>query len=115
MLASIPYMRGDKDILSNTEKTEAYYHRIFYFFFRMLYNEVYAEVRNAVGATDVIIKTPKYIYIAELKIDSSAYVALKQINDKDYAVPYLTDGRHIIKLGINFSTTTRNISEWLQA
>jgi hypothetical protein len=112
MLASIPFMRGDKEILADAAKTEAHYHIIFYFFFRMLYNEVLAEVRNAVGATDVTIKTPRYIYIVEIKIDSSAEVALKQIEEKGYAAPFLTDGREIVKLGVNFSTASRTISEW---
>jgi hypothetical protein len=31
LLASIPFMKGDKDILGDAEKTEAYYHRIFFF------------------------------------------------------------------------------------
>jgi hypothetical protein len=81
----------------------------------MLSNDVYAEVRNSIGATDVIIKTPKYIYIVEIKIDSSADIALKQIEDKGYATPYLSDGREIIKLGLNFSTEIRTISDWKQA
>jgi hypothetical protein len=115
LLASITFMRGDKDILGDAEKTEAYYHRIFYFFFRMLYNEVNAEVRNSVGATDVVIKTPKYIYVVELKIDSSADVALQQIEEKGYATPYLSDPRQLIKLGVNFSTATRTLSDWTQA
>jgi pentatricopeptide repeat protein len=46
MLASIPFMRGDKDILADAAKTEAFYHRIFFFFFRMLNNEVYAELTS---------------------------------------------------------------------
>jgi hypothetical protein len=115
MLASVPFMRGDKEILADAAKTEAHYHIIFYFFFRMLYNEVYAEVRNAIGATDVTIKTPKYIYIVEIKIDSSADIALRQIDEKGYAAPYIADGRQIIKIGVNFSTKTRTISEWKQA
>jgi hypothetical protein len=115
LLASIPFMRGDSDILGDAEKTEAYYHRIFYFFFRMLYNEVNAEVRNSVGATDVVIKTPKYIYVVELKIDSSVDTALQQIEEKGYATPYLSDQRQLIKLGVNFSTATRTLSDWKQA
>jgi hypothetical protein len=114
-LASIPFMKGDKDILGDAEKTEAYYHRIFYFFFRMLHNEVTAEVRSAKGATDVVIKTPKYIYIVEIKIDASPEAALQQIEDKGYATPYLTDGREVVKLGVNFSTDTRTIDRWLTA
>jgi hypothetical protein len=81
----------------------------------MLYNEVYAEIRNATGATDVTIKTPKYIYLVEIKIDSTADAALRQIDEKGYATPYLADGRQLIKLGINFSTATRTISAWRQA
>jgi hypothetical protein len=114
-LASIPFMKGDKDILGDAEKTEAYYHRIFYFFFRMLHNEVTAEVRSAKGATGVVIKTPKYIYIVEIKIDASPEAALQQIEDKGYATPYLTDGREVVKLGVNFSTDTRTIDRWLTA
>jgi Holliday junction resolvase-like predicted endonuclease len=81
----------------------------------MLHKDVYAEVRNAVGATDVVIKTPKYIYVVEIKIDSSAEVALKQIDDKGYATPYLADDRQLIKIGVNFSTATRTVSNWLHS
>ncbi len=115
MLASIPFMKGDKNILADAQKTEAHYHIIFYFFFRMLHNEVYAEVRNAAGATDVVIKTPKYIYVVEIKIDSTPETALKQIEEKGYATPYLSDSRELIKLGVNFSTATRTLSDWKQA
>jgi hypothetical protein len=114
-LASIPFMRGDKAILEDAEKTEAFYHRIFFFFFRMLHNQVNAEIRSAKGAADIVIQTPKYIYIAEIKIDSTPEAALAQIDDKGYATPFLTDGRQIVRLGINFSTQTRTIDRWLQA
>jgi hypothetical protein len=39
-------------------------------------------------------------------------MALRQIDDKGYAAPYLTDGRKVIKLGVNFSTETRTLTEW---
>jgi hypothetical protein len=112
LLTSIPFMKGDKAILADAAKTEAHYHILFYFFFRMLHNEVYAEVRNAVGACDVVVQTPKFVYVIELKIDSSAEIALKQIDDKGYAAAYATDSRTLIKLGVNFSSQTRSISEW---
>jgi hypothetical protein len=114
-LASIPFMKGDKDILGDAEKTEAYYHRIFFFFFHMLHNEVTAEVRSAKGATDVVVKTPKYIYVIEIKINATPEAALQQIEEKGYATPYLTDGREVVKLGVNFSTDTRTIDRWLTA
>jgi hypothetical protein len=105
-------MRGDKELLADAEKTEAYYHRIFFFFFRMLNNEVYAELRSSKGAADIVIKTPKYIYIVEIKIDASAEAVLQQIDEKGYAKPYLADGRQIVKLGISFSTETRTVTDW---
>jgi hypothetical protein len=112
LLASIPFMRGDADILADAEKTEAYYHRLFYFFFRMLCNEVYAEVRNATGACDVVVFTRSRIFLFEIKIDAAPHVALRQIEEKGYALPYLTDGREIVKVGVSFSTQTRTIAEW---
>jgi hypothetical protein len=115
VLSSIPFMKGDKDILADMEKTEAYYHRIFYFFFRMLSNQVYAEVRSAKGACDVVITTPKYIYVVEIKIDSTPEAALQQIEEKGYATPYLTDGREVTKIGINISTETRTVDRWVVA
>jgi hypothetical protein len=115
MLASIPYMKGDKEILADAEKREAHYHVLFYFFFRMLHKEVQAEVRHALGATDVVIKTPKYIYVIEIKIDRAPEVALAQIEEKGYATPYLADGRKLVRLGVNFSTKTRTVEEWKEA
>jgi hypothetical protein len=113
VLSSIPFMKGDKDILADVEKTEAYYHRIFYFFFRMLSNQVLAEVRSAKGACDVVITTPKYIYVVEIKIDSTPETALQQIEEKGYAIPYLTDGREVTKIGVNFSTEARTVDRWI--
>jgi hypothetical protein len=113
LMSSIPFMKGDKDILADVEKTEAYYHRIFYFFFRMLSNQVYAEVRSAKGACDVVITTPKYIYVVEIKINSTPEAALQQIEEKGYATPYLTDGRDVTKIGVNFSTETRTVDRWI--
>jgi hypothetical protein len=52
------------------------------------------------------------MYIVEIKINSSADAALQQIEEKGYAVPYLNGPRQVRKLGINFSTETRNVTEW---
>jgi hypothetical protein len=112
VLASVPHMKGDKNILADAEKTEAHYHILFYFFFRMLSKEVYAEVHNALGDTDVVIKTPKYIYIVEIKIDATPEVALAQIEAKGYATPFLADGRKLVRIGVNFSTKSRTIEAW---
>jgi hypothetical protein len=96
----------------NELKCEAYYHKIFYTIIAMLHNGARGQVRQALGMPDIVIETRKYIYIIEIKINSTPEVALEQLNKKQYAVPYFTEDKEIIKLGVNFSTETRTINEW---
>lgn len=65
------------------------------------------------GRVDLVLKTDKYIYVMEFKQDASAEEALAQINDKDYAVSFASDGRELIKIGVNFSSEMRNIEKWI--
>jgi hypothetical protein len=111
-LAGIPFMEGDRDILANQERCEAYYHRLLFIVFSMLHNGARAQVRQALGMPDIVVTTPKYIYIIEVKLDATPEVALRQIEEKGYARPYLTDGREIVKLGVNFQSKTRTLGEW---
>jgi hypothetical protein len=111
-LAGIPFMPGDLEILEDTLKCEAYYHKIFFTIFAMLYGGARAQVRQAVGMPDIIVETKSFIYIIEVKLDSTPQVALEQIEEKQYAAPYITDGREIVKLGVNFSSKTRTIDAW---
>jgi hypothetical protein len=37
---------------------------------------------------------------------------LEQINQKGYAIPFETDGRKIVKVGVTFDVNTRTISDW---
>jgi hypothetical protein len=111
-LAGIPYMPGDLEILKDVLRCESYYHKIFFAIFALLHGGVRAQVRQAVGMPDIVVETRKYIYIIEVKLDSTPKVALEQIEAKQYAVPFLADGREIVKLGVNFSTETRTIDAW---
>lgn len=61
----------------------------------------------------MVIKTDKYIYVMEFKLDGTAEEALTQINDKQYAVPFVTDSKKIFKIGVNFSKRTRGIEKWI--
>jgi hypothetical protein len=111
-LAAIPFMEGDRGILANQEQREAYYHRLLFIIFSLLHNGARAQVRQAVGMPDIVVTTRQYIYIIEVKLDSTPEVALQQIEEKHYAAPYLTEGKQIIKLGVNFSSATRTLGEW---
>ena len=88
-------------------------HNALLVFMKLIGLHTETEYRTSNGRIDLFIKTDRYYYIIELKLDKSAREALDQINAKDYALPFATDGREIIKIGINFSTETRTISEWI--
>jgi hypothetical protein len=111
-LASVPFMEGDRAILADQQRCEAYYHRLLFIVFSLLHNGVRAQVRQAVGMPDIVVTTRQYIYIIEVKLDSTPEAALRQIEEKQYAAPYLTEGKEIVKLGVSFSSETRSIGEW---
>ena len=61
---------------------------------------------------DCTLELKQYVYIFEFKLDGSADEALRQIEEKGYAMPYADDPRRIIRIGMNFSSATRTIAEW---
>ena len=48
----------------------------------------------------------------EFKLNGDATSALKQIEEKGYAIPFDTDSRKKFLIGINFSTKSRTIDDW---
>lgn len=71
------------------------------------------EIHTSDGRIDILVRTPGFFYIMELKYDSTPQEALEQIARKRYALPWATDNRTIIELGINYSSRTRRIENWL--
>jgi hypothetical protein len=112
VLKSIPYGKNETAIFSDLQTTEQYYHNLYHLFFKMLCNRVNSEVRNSTGATDVVITTPRYVYVVEIKIDTNVEVALNQIDEKGYAVPYMAGQQAVYKIGVVFSTKEKTLSEW---
>ena len=50
--------------------------------------------------------------VFELKAGDTAQNALKQIDDKGYAIPYQTDGRRVVKVGVSMNAETRTVENW---
>ena len=100
---------GDYQVVGNTEK---YFQNTLYVFFRLLGFYVNVERHTTGGLMDILIETPDYIYILELKVNQTAAVALQQIEEKGYAQPFASDPRQLFKIGINFSTDTKLIDDW---
>ena len=107
LLADVPYERGKPE--------EAYFRNLLFIIFRLV--GFYCEVEHPVAGdrSDTVVKTDKFIYVLELKVDQTAEAALAQIEAKGYAAPYAADSRKLFKLGVNFSTKSKQIDDWLLA
>ena len=111
--ASIPYLDHGNAELDDIAKFEAYYEVIFFIVFSIINCRTYTQVKSVKGRCDVVVFLPKETYVIELKIDRPAQEALEQIDDKGYAIPYDTEGKKIVKIGVSFSSKTRTVEEWL--
>lgn len=103
------FANGDYALMGNKE---LYFHNAMYVFFTLLGFYVEVERHTTDGRMDVLVQTKDYLYIFELKIDQSAEVALKQIEEKGYARPFASDSRKLFRIGVNFSTEKRCIDDW---
>ena len=104
------YLAGVSYRLSN--KTERDVQTIFYLVFSLIGCFVKVEEESAHGRADVVITLPSVVYVMELKFDGSAEAALRQIDEKGYLIPYTADGKRIVKVGVNYSSGERTITEW---
>ena len=109
-LADIPYTMRRKE---TERERERYFHYTFYLLMRMVScYTTYTEKQQSEGRVDCIIETPDYVYIFEFKLDGTADEALKQIEDKGYACPYLADKRKLFRVGVSFSSETGTVDGW---
>ena len=110
-LASIPY-EANKD--ERAKDFETHFSYTFYIINRLLscYTTL-IEKQNSKGRADIIIETDNDIFIFEFKLDKSATEALEQIEEQQYALPYLEDKRKVHKIGVKISSTSRTVDEWM--
>lgn len=104
------YLAGVSYRLSN--KTERDVQTIFYLVFSLIGSFIKVEEESAHGRADVVITLPSVVYVIELKFDGSADAALRQIDEKGYLIPYTADGKRLVKVGVNYSSEERTITEW---
>jgi ATP-dependent exoDNAse (exonuclease V) beta subunit len=109
---SRPRRFGKSLSVSIFKNIEENYQNIIYSVFRLLGAEIHNEVHMNNGRIDSVIVNRNHIYIFEFKMGQPAKVALAQIKEKGYALPYLSSGKPITLIGINFSKKKRNIVEW---
>jgi hypothetical protein len=105
LYAKIPYELSDQ--------TERHYQLVFTLVFTLMGQRVRAEVHSARGRADAVVWTADTVYVFEFKLNGTAEQALRQIDERGYALPYEAGDRKIVKIGAAFDKDTRNIGRWL--
>ena len=93
--------------------TEIHYQDVVYIVSRLVGLEADVERATSDGRIDMVLDGPKAIYIIEFKLDKSPEAALRQIEEKQYDLPYRALGKPIVKVGVNISTATRTLDSWI--
>ncbi|SDB32021.1 ATP-binding protein [Butyrivibrio sp. INlla16] len=91
---------------------EHYFQSVIYLVFTLLGKIVQCEMHTYTGRIDCKVETSDYIYLFEFKRDDSAEAALKQIDTKDYALPFVADSRKLYKIGVSFDSESRKLIGW---
>ena len=115
-------LEGIRDVLTGlfagitytleTDPFEHYFQAVIYLVFTLLGKFVICEMHTYTGRIDCKVETEQFIYLFEFKCDDTAEKALKQIEEKDYALPFVADSRKLYKIGVSFDTETRKLVEW---
>ena len=110
MFAGIPAF-----VYTNAEKnvSEYFYQVLFYTVFASAGMDIRMEEIVSHGRMDAVAESKDCTYILEFKKDKTARDALSQIRANHYADKFLSKGKKIKLIGINFSSKERNIDDYL--
>lgn len=51
-------------------------------------------------------------FVRELRLGEVDAFMERQIDDRGYLIPFTADSRTLVKMGVSFDATERNIGEW---
>ena len=91
---------------------EHYFQTVIYLVFTLLGKLTICEMHTFSGRIDCKVETKNYIYLFEFKRDDTAEAALKQIETKEYDLPFSADQRKLYKIGVAFDSQTRKLVDW---
>ena len=103
-LLTVPYC--------DNANSEGHYQQMLYIIFSLMGRYVDVEVHTPTGRVDMVMRTQKTLYLFELKLNKDAQTAMNQIDLKDYASKFSLTGLPVVKVGINFDSERRTISDW---
>ena len=114
-MAGIPYVEGFKKKLEEVKNYEGFYEYTFWLIFNMMNVYARTQVKCHGGCIDFVMQMAETTYIFELKVNGTAQEAIDQINSKGYTLPYQSEGRKVVKVGVQFDRDTMSIGEYIIA
>ncbi len=105
LFANVPYDLTDR-------QNEQTWQAILVVILNFLGLRAVSEERTNVGRIDMFLRAEDEIYVVELKLDGSAPSAIAQIVRNRYHEKFLSEGKRVTLVGINFSTKKRGVASW---
>ena len=104
-LCKIPYPNA-------ADTPEWYYQNLLYAILATCGLNVQTEIRTSSGRIDFVVLSPKTIFLFEFKLNKTPEEAFNQIDEKEYAKKFSFEGRHVWRIGVNFSSEKRTVDGW---
>ncbi len=108
LYCALPYANNP-----NVHLIERFFQNVIYLVFSILGEFIIYEPHFSKGRADVILINKDFVYIFDFKVDQDAQTAISQINLQNYAGRYKMDGKKIFKIGANFSSKEKNLTDWI--
>ena len=111
LIADVPYSNKKLSSMDMEER----YRLILSTIFNAIGFKVSVERVLANGRIDIVVTTPRRIYVIELKLRNNGgkESAVRQILDNSYMEPFKADKRDVIGLGLELDDMGRGLLDWM--
>ncbi len=110
LFAAIPYHNYTNNDIA---RYEGFYASVIFAWLSSIGVKLIVEDCTNKGRIDMSIEMADAVYLIEFKVDTPEEAALPQTRARDYAEKYRARSRKIILIGIGFSSSEKNISEFI--
>ena len=110
LIADVPYSNKKLASMDMEER----YRLIMSTIFNAIGFRVEVERMLATGRIDMVIYTPRIIYVLELKLSNNGGIAAaeKQISANQYAEPFKADKRKVVALAVELDSEGKGLVDW---
>ena len=110
LIADVPYSNKKLASMDMEER----YRLIMSTIFNAIGFRVEVERMLATGRIDMVVYTPRIIYVLELKLSNNGGIAAaeKQISANQYAEPFKADKRKVVALAVELDSEGKGLLDW---